>query len=336
MTERIYAGTLCKRACQGKPVYNVCFGKTGAFDKRFSISKYGSDEAAFAAAETYRNVISDRENLTVLRPSMDGFWETISDLTPSERNENEVHMFIAGFMDGDGSISLSSTYDLRVEIGQSCNEKIPLVMEWLGSLFESTIYSHKHSHPGRRMTHRIQPLGKNARRMLDIMLKYCVLKSDQAEKALQFLDGEISPQIAYEYLKQAKEVKTYQAIDIDKSRLTLSYIAGLFDAEGCVDVIGSTCIRARIAQQQSPKLLYLLTELFPGGRVEQENQISWEAENATRILRAIEIYTVHKRSQILCALKLREYLPIHHSKRNSDDKRHIKDLCDYIIAEKRN
>jgi hypothetical protein len=260
------------------------------------VFKYGSHEAARTAAETYQREIYDRGHLTILRPSMDGFWETIRDIGVSATEERERHMFIAGFMDGDGCISLREDYQLFVGIGQSCNEKIPLVIQWLGALFEIQVYSSEYHHirPNQRMMHRLVLRNGYTRPMLNIMLEHSIIKRDQAEKTLQFLNGEISARDAYEYLKRAKEKEVYQNVSIDRSKMTFPYIAGLFDAEGCVWA-RATVLCTNITQPQSPRILHLLTEIFPGGRVQDEAQVTWEAERATRFLSAIEPFTIHKR-----------------------------------------
>jgi hypothetical protein len=330
MTEKIYAGSFT--TLKGKS-FQIEFGAIRAFSRTFSEVKYGSVDMARVAAEAYRREVSDRQGLTVTRPSLVGFWEMIKDLG-FLHTEDVSDEYVGGIMDGDGCISIDKRYQLQVCIGQSCNQESPLVIEYLNHRFGNRIDSHERININTRKVHRITLTGENARIILNCMRATCALKKDQAEIAMDFLDGRLSKSEAYAYLLQAKELKVYKTVEIDRSRLTLPYIAGLFDAEGCVQ-IAHTGLQINLAQKQSPRILYALAEMFPGGRVgDHEGKVTWCAEGATRFLKSIEPFLVHKRSQVLCALKAREFVVVHPRKRTIEDKRHLKSLLDYVKAQK--
>jgi hypothetical protein len=85
-------------------------------------------------------------------------------------------------------------------------------------------------------------------------------------------------------------------------------MAGLFDAEGCVLIKNESTTVAKLTQKSSPQLLLAIMEKYGGGL--SEYSVIWQAEFAATFLRLIEPYLVHKRPQVVAALKIRGFTPL--------------------------
>jgi len=330
--ELVYAGSITIRRYRTKlKGHSVGFGKCGHHGSFFGVQKYGTEEAAFEAAKSYRRETSDKLGLTTVRPSMESFWERVTNCG-FLHTENQSNQYFAGFLDGDGCISMSKEYLICVGVSQSCDSQIPLVIEYLQYRYGGCLSSTKRN---ARTAHIIRVSGLSSVPILTNMATNSILKTGQAEIALHCFGGEVSKEDIYNQLANCKLLESYQRVNAREytDRLTLPYIAGIFDAEGCITFDGS--IRVKLAQRSSPSLLGMIHEFFGGrGSVENNDYIVWHAADAASVLELIEPYLVYKRDQAICALKIREYSTIHVQKRTVDDKNHIVQLASYIKSQK--
>jgi hypothetical protein len=159
----------------------------------------------------------------------------------------------AGFFDGDGCIQTgSNSSGLAVVFAQSGNA-IPLCLQyykhWYGGVIYTTILkSDKH-----RNAYRLFIGSVNALPILDIIIRKSVLKRPQAELAYQYLITKDNLN-RVDLLRQIRTQKQeYTEITILPEKLTASYVAGLFDAEGTVAYNG-TSISCGITQRSSPNM----------------------------------------------------------------------------------
>lgn len=94
---------------------------------------------------------------------------------------------------------------------------------------------------------------------------FCVVKKPQMIRALEFLTKRAHKNIPFEAQEEIKkefsrksgmkQQSFYQAVPVDDTALTASYIAGIFDAEGCIETDPDGTIGCHIAQTSNITLL---------------------------------------------------------------------------------
>lgn len=151
----------------------------------------------------------------------------------------EVKQFIAGFIDGDGCITLIQPRDDRnkpcpiVMVNQAKDSSVPEELEYVQKFYGGTITE------SQRVVKRRRYWQLNIRRQEDVvkilldLKKHCVIKNRQAEAALDYLlEGRDRHKYYAEKLLGLK--KAYSSIVPDASRFCAPYLAGIFAAEGSV------------------------------------------------------------------------------------------------------
>jgi len=341
MTELIYAGSIT--STKGRSPWNsgVVTGysvqlhpSSGTITRTFAVSKYPTAEDALTAAEEAMRTLSDLHNLTVVRPDMTKFWD--EELrTPWEHQGASVSEYIAGLYDGDGCISLNAEGKIRVALSQSEERGKPVVVGYIQHRYDANYHTTPSVAGNARNAHCVILYGKYAIEILREIESFGILKAGQATAAIKFIVKDINYEECYEEVSNAKTTSRYSSVPIIISRLTPAYIAGFFDAEGCIMVNKTSSICAQISQRQSPALLLAIIDLYPGGSLDaKRDKALWCGANALTLLSAIAPYSIHKREQVLCALKLGSFTKINPAKRTLVDREHMKALADHIKAQK--
>jgi len=148
--------------------------------------------------------------------------------------------YIAGFVDGDGSICIgkcNSGFQFKLEITQ-CNANI---IQCFNSLFNNIGMVYEDNRDEKFLNENARQLrfcGKKATVLLNIMIEHGVIKAPQARLGLEYLQiagipGMHSDREAY-YNQMKAMNKDKSSYEKDYSKINNSYIAGLFDAEGNV------------------------------------------------------------------------------------------------------
>jgi hypothetical protein len=215
----------------------------GRISKTFNWSKFGGVVNAKEAAEKYRKLMSDNYDLT-LTIYRHYFASHIKELT-------------AGFFDGDGCIDVHCS--IRVRFTQA-GIVIPGITLFFQSLYGGVIETIKRKSATTRDAYNLTISGVAALPLLDILREKSIVKREQACLGIEFT---LSKDTMYrEYCKKRiKDLKKeYHLITIDKTRLTNAYIAGLFDAEGCVSYAKQITIYCTLAQKSSLHLLHAINE----------------------------------------------------------------------------
>lgn len=186
--------------------------------------------------------------------------------------------YIAGVIDGDGSINMSMVgplgkqgYLLKVEITQCDIKYLECMNAALGG--QGKLYTDvrnvKYKHEA---AHTLRFCGKKGKEVLKIVANHGIMKVAQAKLALEFLE---IPRMGHKQEKEACRLKMRE-LNADKSypkkfeRLNDAYIAGIYDAEGdvrCESKDGKVRRRVRITQQSDPQLASKLVEYFGYGTV---------------------------------------------------------------------
>ena len=191
--------------------------------------------------------------------------------------------YIAGVIDGDGSINMSMVgppgkqgYLLKIEVTQ-CDikylERMNASLGGGGKLYtdkRNAKYKHESAHT-------LRFCGKSGKEVFEIVANHGIMKSPQAKLALKFLD---IPRMGHKDEKEACRLQMRE-LNADKSytkkfeRLNDAYIAGLYDAEGDVRAEskdGHVRRRVRITQQSDPMMAAKIAEYFGYGTVRAKEQ----------------------------------------------------------------
>jgi intein/homing endonuclease len=230
----------------------------------------------------------------------------------------EVQDYISGLVDGDGCIEMNRK-TITVSIGQSGTLKeAPKVLQFMrkwfgGSLKISKSYLKKH--PTWRPSYKLRI---TCREEMIILLTFlerkCALKSPQAKIALVYtLDRGRAISEGKEYdtiyaktkttLTSMKKLEAYQNVPIIANRITKAWLAGFFDAEGCV--MFPMCLKAQVTQKQSPLILKTIKILRKCGAIHGIEYVVY-GKYAEQFLKDILPFSIVKKEQIEIALRIFE------------------------------
>lgn len=225
--------------------------------------------------------------------------------------------YLAGFLDGDGNISLLSRSRrwLRpapcVSAAQSYNRREPPELRFLQSKFDGGIYRDREATETARCSWRFQAYASSMEKMLSVMADHGIVKRPQAELALDYLAGEKidAEYFAYEI---SREKSIVESVEIDVDRLTIPYLAGLFVAEGSVGLHLNQCrsynLASSIRQSSCPRLLHAIKNKLGYGYV-SSGQLKFSGKATAKFLESVQpfIKKSQKRRQINVAQKYVQY-----------------------------
>lgn len=146
--------------------------------------------------------------------------------------------YVAGFIDGDGSIYINQQkqgFCLQVQVTQSVLNILQEFLEQFGgNLYKSTVSKNENQ----RLHHGWRVCGKKSKPIIDILLTNGVMKYEQAQIANEFMNLINKPNKTQEKLLLCTRLKNqYQhRTNSQYNRINIQYIAGLFDAEGCIHI----------------------------------------------------------------------------------------------------
>jgi hypothetical protein len=128
--------------------------------------------------------------------------------------------------------------------------------------------------------------------------------------AIWYMAGKITYEECHAYVKNAKVLSSYQALDVLKweSRISKAAIAGLFQAEGCVICLIYTHrlqIHANITQKSSPALLLCIQKLYQESRIIKDEDIKFKTSETIQLYKDIVPFLISpKKEQVELAMSL--------------------------------
>jgi len=182
-----------------------------------------------------------------------------------KQDEDCIHEVNSGFIDGDGSIWRAQK-QIEVSVNQSSDQGTPKVLVRLQRTYGGRVWNsskRKGNHKAVYTWTIFQNEKEHA--LLDVLSRHCIVKLWQVEVALLFLAGEIDKDICTDELWYWKE--NYVRIDIDSTRITPSWLAGFFEAEGCAIIRSNGTVDVMWSQKGCPALLKAIAALYPEGAV---------------------------------------------------------------------
>lgn len=235
----------------------------------------------------------------------------------------ETAAYIAGFVDGDGSIFINRIRDgfqLMVSITQ-CHQQLLKEMnhffETKGELWRD-MRAEKYT---RESASSLRFCGKQTVPILEACASHGIIKSEQANLALEFI-----PLINQPGTKQQKQemCQKMKALNKDKTayrkpygRLCNAYIAGLYDAEGCVysrEMGTKVKFYIKITQKSDPMLLQQIRAFLGYGNIAAKEDHTIKFESYAAIVKFKEVVSLHskiklsKHNQLIQLLERPEYL----------------------------
>jgi len=255
----------------------------------FSDSKHGGKDKALEAARAFQ--VQKARELGRIR--------VLPTLDTNDVSENEAQ-YAAGLWDGDGNISMNDhNQSVYTGVAQTCSSGTPPVLRWLKQRYGGYIHDKK-AYGNQRPPYVWRSYGKNARLFLTHMERYSILKRQQATLGLRVLESKTAQDrdaLAHQ-LHSSKKLSEYRKVVIDKSRLCDAYLAGFFDAEGCVS-LNDSGHQLMFTQKSSPSLLYAIKEYLDGiGCVHGKTFAVFTAPSAAAVLDRIKRFSIVKKSQM--------------------------------------
>jgi hypothetical protein len=175
--------------------------------------------------------------------------------------------YLAGMWDGDGSIILCDNV-----LSLSLSQAYPDLLIKIKNEFGGKIYKGK-SKDNHKQIYGYRICGKECIPLLKILEKNCIIKYNQtklAMKFIQYIDVDGTSDLKKKLCDKNCELNKHNH-DLEKpyKRVCDSYIAGLFDAEGCIAVKNKsmTINYIKITQTNDVQILYMIKEYFDFGDV---------------------------------------------------------------------
>lgn len=224
------------------------------------------------------------------------------------RNVPPSSGYLAGFIDGDGTIFIrkfKDGYNSGISISQSRTNILSIMLHHFGG----KIYEDKRDRERDDRTNYIyRVMGKEATKLIDYLNNEFVIKRTQYNCLKEF-----NSLVKKQNKQEEKEQLCQQCLEANKEKphldvqsLSIDWIAGLFDAEGCITVkIERTWIRVKITQKNNPNVLTAIRDKLNYGKVKGLLWEIYEKDNILDFFTKVYPFLIVKRNQVD---KAREYI----------------------------
>lgn len=210
--------------------------------------------------------------------------------------------YLAGLFDGDGSITVEKMlggFSIRIKFSQS-NQNL---LQEIQRRYSFLKVRNDWRSINKRCEFELRGAGAQIEPLVDDLMKFSILKYEQLCEAKKFfpLIGKIGDlfrqrkQHIYERLKALKKSSSKKPYE----KLCSQYIAGLFDAEGCI----TGDISVRIAQRSDNIVLKHIGEFYKTKYTLTSDNIIFYGLHCKKVLNDIYPYCIYKKPQIILALE---------------------------------
>ncbi len=277
--------------------------------KTFNPDRFASKESAYDAAEQYRRQISDQLGATKTRLA--------SQLELGTDIPIHIREYIIGFCDGDGSISVAGFKDTRratptITFKQACAAGEPPIFHFIRHYYGGYIYRKSDHTTNQRQKYEFALPTSAVPVFAEHAAAHSVIKANQATLVLDYIAGRVTEEYATLQSKQL-HAQYHFLQRVASDRLTAAYLAGIFDAEGCVGFYHDR-LNAYLSQE-CPVFLQGVQSLH-GGSV-RSGVLSMNGPTACVFLRHIAPYLQVKKEQVQLVLDYVEKYPLRHKHRRS-------------------
>jgi hypothetical protein len=227
---------------------------------------------------------------------------TMNDEELQRARQTELHPgYIAGFLDGDGTIAYSpDSKTVYITVAQ-CDIRPLLALQ---SMFGGTIRASVSKRSNRERIRYTYDLFKHTEPLLRLMKEYSILKSKRAAYCYaQLFDPDAEKDSYEDIVPKMKQIQT-DYLPVEESyyqdRLTDAYIAGLFDAEGYISMKhNETNIQSHltITQQSNHTILKAIQQKTGCGHCKTFRLNVYSKEHILNILTIMQPYLIVKNEQ---------------------------------------
>lgn len=220
--------------------------------------------------------------------------------------------YLGGMWDGDGTITIcgkEGSYILQVSFAQA----FPKFLDEVQKVFGGKVYICKEpDKESCKQMYGYRVCGKEAFYILKVLEQGCIIKYNQVKLALEYIDLIDKPgmnEIRAEYSKQIRELNEHKYYEVEKpyERVCDSYIAGIFDAEGCVGVSipKKSLVYIKISQRNDPNILYSIKYYLGYGSVDKDENIWYinDKNNRLDFMERLYPYLIVKSDQVRLAIE---------------------------------
>lgn len=169
---------------------------------------------------------------------------------PCKQVPPRVLGYLAGFFDGDGCVTTSSVKRGCIALAVAQNESSSSVLLLFKSIFGGSITRLSHARGLCRPCLKWQLSGRAAQQAAALLCTSTVCKSAQLGIAISWPQGHTLRAEAAARMKFLKQVEPAEA-----TCPSWQYLAGFFDAEGCIILVRPAYLRLEIKQKFLPVLL---------------------------------------------------------------------------------
>jgi len=217
--------------------------------------------------------------------------------------------YVGGFFDGDGNVSIvkiAGGYNLRVDFSQCYLPVLEVLQKEYGGKING------HTRTGRGSNHRTENRltinGSECKKILETLKETSILKYDQVMIALDMLPlsnlfnaGHLKEEI-FQRKQALKEKNKKEGYTNQKyERYSHGYLAGLFDAEGCVQFYDK--ISLKLTQKSDKGILDKVMNEYNGSYKKSSHAaVIYRTENITRFINDIYPYIYVKKEQCRLAM----------------------------------
>ena len=208
-------------------------------------------------------------------------------MTPLKEIEYEISPFyLSGFFDGDGSICITQGLSLQIQITQC----VKTILIKLQNIFGGSLYSAEARNENQRKQHSLRICGRECEKILKYLDVGCIMKWDQIQIGKKFINLNNLQNLEekkVEYREKMRKLnKSYKKThDKQYSKINWEYIAGLFDAEGCIFLKKKRKIKGgfryllsyiKITQKNDYRLLEVIRDFIGHGTT--RDKVCWKTE----------------------------------------------------------
>ena len=236
------------------------------------------------------------------------------------KNKPPHPSYIAGFIDGDGCIFIRKITDgyqsgftitqcrtnilqiIRYHFGGSITSSTNRNNKTINLMNEENEYYHKHNV---RNEYNLLIRSNEYQILLEYLNNSFIIKENQYNCLYKFNKLTNLPNNSEEKNELYKtcsenNVKT-TIIESNLHKLNIEYIAGLFDAEGClfININKFTCFNISIAQKNHPEILYEIVKYLRFGKVYNFNYQIYKKSDCLKFIQLVKSHLIVKYNQAI-------------------------------------
>lgn len=227
-----------------------------------------------------------------------GFTKKYSFPVPTQSKQQ----YLAGFFDGDGCIQMTTCGTLELQVAQSSsNDDQPAILLEFQKYFGGEVYMNAKRTVNQRPQFQYKVTARLALPLVEIVSKYGIIKRPQAELVLKHIPEEgvrgfrMTLKDSESLDSNLRKLKgEYASIQIDESRMTIPWTAGLADAEGCA--FWDERARLQLTQKGCPRIIAILKKKM-GGYLNGFS-VRTCGKNAIHWMLKLRPYLIVKRDQV--------------------------------------